>query len=166
MLYYRPAVGSIENQYAHPKIKVLVDVRLSLLHFDAQFNGYHHSVIDDLLPYDNKEQAYSFWISQQHQQCRALFRYHGLVYSFMPVYGLNDKHSEYPRGVIDRYNITCYREFQKSPLSYPINHLQNYLSNLTADKKLLKFMSRPKTPIQKYSNDSLAVMEKNCKYYS
>ena len=163
MLDYRPAIGSIENQGFHAVIRVKIDVRLLYLDFDAQFNAYHHSVVDDLLPYDNKEQAASYWISQLHQQCRAHFRYHGLVYSFMPVYAMNDVHSPYPRGRVS-YNTTCYREFKKSPFSYPANQLLNYLVNLKDLTKPFKFMSTAKASLQKYNNDSMALMEKNCKY--
>lgn len=165
LLEYIPAIGSIENQFLHPNLPVKIDVRQYYFYFDAQFNAYHHSVIDDLLPYDNKEQATSYAISQQHQQCRSLFRYHGLVYSFTPVFALNDAHSPYPRGIIP-YNITCFKEFKKTPFSNPAKHLLNYLVNLKPGfpTYTFKFMSKAKASLQKYSNDSMAVMEKNCKY--
>ena len=160
LLTYRPAVGSVENQYKHLQFKLAVDVKLFIMNFDAQFNGYHHSVLDDLLPYDNKEQDYSVWISQAKQQCKTFFRYHGLVYSFMPVYALNDKHSEYPRGTLAPYKISCYEEYINSPVSNQTKHL--LLSKL-AFSKLFNIMSRAKATIQKYSNDSLVIMEKNSK---
>ena len=103
LIKFKPAIGSVENQYYHYQliqIQSKIDVRRHCMSFDAQFNAYHYSILDDMLPYDNRNQNRSYWTSQILQQCKVFFRYHGYVYSLMSIYGSNNVHSQYPRAIL------------------------------------------------------------------
>ena len=136
--------------------------------FDAQFNGFHHSVLDDLLPYDNREQQYSWWVSQARQQCKYLLRYHGHAISFLPIYALNHAHSPYPRGIPGRYGTLCKEEIDKAPLKFRESSIVKKVSSHTPKSMVsnFKYMAKPKADIQKYSDYYLSIMNKNAKYLS
>ena len=136
------------------------------MNFDAQFNGYHRSVLDDLLPYDNKDQQHSYWTSQVIQQCKGFLRYHGYVYSFTPIYGLNNAHSEYPRGTPAKYEITCKEEMENAPIKFQENPLVKKIwAQDRVFTRYFKFMAKPKAIIKKYSDYSINIMKNNSIYF-
>ena len=170
LMEYKPAVASVENQFVQELFVTYqfpVDVRLNFMVFDAQFNGYHHSVLDDLLPYDNRDQKFSYWTSQAIQQCRALLRYHGHVFSVTPIIGLNNAHSSYPKGIPGKYGITCKEEIGKAPVKFQENPLAKKVwehSILTLKNNFI-FMAEPEAVIAKYSDYSFSIMKNNSKHF-
>ena len=170
LVYYRPAVLGVENQFffaRYPSHHPL-NVRLNYLNPDAQFNGFHHSVLDDLLPYDNREQQHSVWSSQVRQQCKYLLRYHGHAISFMPIYALNDAHSPYPRGTPPNYGTLCKEEIDKAPLKFRESPLikKVLIHTIYSIKNSFKYMAKPKADITKYSDYYLSIMNDNAQYFS
>ena len=170
LIEYEPAIASVENHYVHehfPRFQFPVDVRLNFMVFDAQFNGYHYSVLDDLLPYDNRLQKFSWWHSQILIQCKGFLRYHGYVYSITPIIALNNAHSSYPRGISGKYGITCKEEIEKAPLNFQNNSLVKKVSGHSFVTLLntFMFMAEPKAVIAKYSDYSFSIMKNNSKNF-
>ena len=172
LLDYGPAIGSVENQFLHSHhfaaYQFPIDDRLYFLNFDAQFNGFHHSVLDDLLPYDNRDQRYSVWNSQVIMQCNSFLRYHGHAISFMPIYATNYAHSEYPRGRPPGYGTLCKEEIDKAPLKFRDSPLikKVMIHTIYSLKNSFKYMAKPKADIVKYSDYSLSIMNKNSQDFS
>ena len=172
MLDYGPAIGSVENYYIHSHhfaaYQFPIDVRLNFLNFDAQFNGFHHSVLDDLLPYDNRDQRYSVWSSQVILQCKSFLRFHGHVNVFMPIFAFNSAHTKYPQGLPAKYGIMCDREIKNAPLKFSesllVEKVKNH--NIHSIRNSFKYMAKPKADIVKYSDYSLSIMNTNSQDFS
>ena len=172
LIKFKPAIGAVENQYFHYQLvqsQSKIDVRRHCMSFDAQFNAYHYSILDDMLPYDNRNQSRSYWTSQILQQCKVFFRYHGYVYSLMSIYGSNNVHSQYPRAIPRTYGILCQDEINKAPFNFTKSPLVQKLMRHNAPslkKREFKLMAAPNSTIGKYSPASLRLMNLNSKDFA
>ena len=162
LIKFKPAIGSVENQYYHNQLvkdqsQSKIDVRRNWLNFDAQFNAYHYSILDDMLPYDNRYQSRSWWTSQIFQQCKVFFRYHGYAYSLMSIYGSNNAHSQYPRAIPRTYGTVCQDEINKAPFNFTKSPLVQKLMRHNAPslkKKEFKLMAAPNSTCLLYTSPS------------